>query len=461
MKKNKYIQILAALLICEACVADAGAIKKTEHEKPDRYQPKSESYEHHVLHKKCAQTSLEARYEKSYDNGIAPAKWLVADPLKKIGIDTRVSLHGFVDAVYTGISQDVETGMESSVGSVRSDTTAKVVSVFPNYAIGAEFLIKVNSGVYKRGAAAFDTADLFVDTGKYGIFWAGFLNGAAHKCAINGENIMTGFRGPDSLFLNRFYNVPAGAIVATMFSADDYRAAKLHWESSSFHGFHVNASWTPDTRRTNPFRTTIENETDVGAAKAVKPFAQAHSKNLWSFALTHEHGSEKGFNAKTCVSCLFGNGECNDKTEKVHNTKALNIGTILGYKDVKWSVGYTDNYQSLLPVKMAADQGAEGFLPGYDAGKIYATSILYHVTPALNCSVGYFKSVANASSNSQDQAVVKVITAGAEYKINKHLSVYGEYDRIKGTTSDRMKEIYSKIGNNSANAVIMAVRFSF
>jgi predicted porin len=163
---------------------------------------------------------------------------------------------------------------------------------------------------------------------------------------------------------------------------------------------------------------------------------------------------------------------------KVHDIRAYNIGAALIYKKFKISCGYTDNGKSLMSKSYASqevgeefnntvnyrlDEPSVGVMPGANSGKLYSAGIAYSLGK-LEVSAGYFKSVVKFSANEKSRA--NIVTLAAEYKFDRLLKLYVEYDNISTDACARAR-IYGKAcglsstGKNKAKVFMVGSKINF
>jgi predicted porin len=104
-----------------------------------------------------------------------------------------------------------------------------------------------------------------------------------------------------------------------------------------------------------------------------------------------------------------------------------------------------------------------GLKPRADAGKIYSAGIAY-TFGKLEVSAGYFKSLVKFSDNEKSQA--DIISLAAEYKFDKALRLYFEYDNISTDTCARAQAYkkacdLSPTGKNKANIFMVGSKINF
>ncbi|MDR2794493.1 MAG: porin [Holosporaceae bacterium] len=391
--------------------------------------------------------------------------------------DMPLSFCGDLNLTALFISQDKNEDYDGSSESLQGNIGLIYVGKKNKFGYGVEIGVKTDSGLIKQGAAIMKTAFVFVEADTIGTIRLGYTNTAADLFCICGDKYLVGYGGAGSGNLGIFYNKSAGSIVDTGFSCDDSRAAKILWLSPTLSGFSIGLSFTPDSRDANLFYTRHCLFKPINEKSCFSQMS-AYTKNTTTCGIAYELGAPDDFNAKISASAWFGKGKSGSSdTIEVHNVRAFNIGAMLGYKDFKISLGYTDAGKSLLPRKYATtdmpvafddsrnyalSDTAVGLKPGADAGKSFSVGVAY-TYEKLTVSAGYFKSEVKFSDNEKSSA--DIITLAAEYTFDKTVGMYIEYDHISSNTCDRAR-IYGKAcnlsstGENKANILIMGTKIN-
>ncbi|GHT99618.1 hypothetical protein FACS1894126_5890 [Alphaproteobacteria bacterium] len=377
--------------------------------------------------------------QEDHENDFPLLNEYVADMLRENGIEPRLRFDGEVNLAMIAINQSIDEGMDENLASLRGHVALKYTQKVDDYALGFEIVSKIRSGVIKSGRAIVDKASVFLESDMLGEFRLGYTNTAADNFSIYGDTYFVGYEGPGSGNFQSLYNASAGIILYPVCTLDDLKAAKIVWKSPTVSGFTISTSYTLDSRDANLFKT-VHNYS-------------MYSKNIMTGGGSYECGSDDDFNAKISVVGWLGKGKSKEDNRDVRNLKAYHIGGVIGYKDLKISAGYTDQGRSLLQTE-SEYLGNEA-----DAGKVYSIGAAYRFDK-LTVSGGYFRSVRKFSRN--ENATADAITAAAEYKFDKFLRVYFEYDNMKTRTCDLAKKYEnSSIGDNRANIFMIGTKIYF
>ena len=405
----------------------------------------------------------------------------LSDFLRNAGIETDLSVDGKGNMTAAFINQNEKGDFENGTFSYEGDVNLHYRKRANDFGYGVECCVKTRSGMIKQGRAIVDSLYGFIETDNFGRFNIGYTATAADKFTIGGNSVFVAYGGPDSGNLHAFFNQSAGTIVGTGCHVDDWRAAKIAWFSPTIKGFSLAMSYTLDSKRAAPFKTKHCSENCNHDAHACWDYAHTSgfSRRIFTIAGKYEYGSENDFNATFSAGGWFGKGKSGTIGGGVHDVRAYQIGTILGYKAWKVAFGFIDCGRSIVDKYQATaesdpfDENAQydihdpkvGLRHGADAGKIYTYGISYKMD-RLTLSAGYFRSVVNFSDKKSERAIANITTVGAEYKVNNVLSVYAEYDNIITKTCDRARA-YAKAceqghtGANRANMFIFGSKIYF
>ncbi|MDR1334631.1 MAG: porin [Holosporaceae bacterium] len=380
------------------------------------------------------------------------------------------------------INQDEKNGKDDVVTSLQGDVELRCLKKHDGYGYGFEMKAKANSGIIKTGYPIMRVAFLFLETDKIGTLKFGYVNTVGDVFSICGDKFLVGYLGAGSANLRAFYNHSAGSIVDTGFTYDDSKAAKIVWLSPVISGFSAGLSFTLDSRDANLFKSYHNKNYFIHEKANFPGLSSSYSRNIISGGVAYEFGSPDDLNMKISVAGWFGKGEpavdgIANANAKVHNICAYNVGAALVYKKFKISCGYTDNGKSLMSKSYASQAVGEfdatanyqladpsvGVMPGADSGKLYSAGVGYSLGK-LAISAGYFKSVVKFSSHEKSKA--DIVTLAAEYKFDKLLRLYVEYDHISTDACARAR-IYGKAcglsstGKNRANVFMVGSKINF
>lgn len=400
--------------------------------------------------------------------------------LENVGLDTNLSFSGDGNLTAAFIHQKETANFENESMSYQGNIDLHYLNHTNEFGYGFEFSVKTRSGIIKTGSAIVDEFYAFIETDRLGRLNIGYTATAADTFTIGGNSIFTAYGGPDSGNLGAFFNQSAGTIIGTGCHVDDGKAAKIAWFSPTVKGFSLAMSYTLDSKRSAPFKTKHCSENCNSDHNVCWDYAHTSgfSRHILTVAGKYEYGSDDDFNATITMGGWFGKGKSGTIEGGVHDVRAYQIGAILGYKEFKVAFGFIDCGRSIVDKHLAAgdspffDENIDydvhdtriGLKHGADAGKIYTYGVSYNEDNWI-LSAGYFRSVVNFSDSKAERAIANIITVGAEYRFNRALSVYAEYNNIITKTCDRAR-IYAKAcgqgseGANRANMLMFGTKFN-
>jgi hypothetical protein len=404
----------------------------------------------------------------------------ISDKMKEAGVNCPLRFKGTLNFTAIFVKQDQKNGKKDSMAALEGDIFLNYLNKNENYNYGFEISAKANSGIIKQGNPIVRTSYLFLESEKYGGIRVGYTSTASDFFSINGSKVLVGYGGVGSGNLSLFYNESAASLLCLGFLYDDNKAAKVVILSPKIaffpsSGFSLAISFTPDSRSVNPFKTLHPKprNPEINEEKADFPARKsAYCKNILTGALLGEFGDPQSLNAQISLAYYMGKGKTSITEIEVSDIRAFNIGAILGYKDFKLSLGFTDNGKSLRSKRYVTadidnfDEKKQytfsdpevGIKTGADSGKVYSFGASYDITKKLVVSAGYFHSVVKLSD--KEKTTAKVITLAGEYTFNKTISAYIEYNRINSDTCARA-QAYNKacelstMGKNSANVFMI------
>ena len=417
----------------------------------------------------CCSSSIALAEDKTEDKLLHE---YISDKLIENDIDTGFSFYGDLNLTQSFINQSIKDGLDNAATSLQGGINLLYSGKAASFGYGFELGAKTKSGIIKQGNAIIEVAYLFIDS-KYGQFKFGHTNTAADSFNICGDACLVGYQGFGSGNFRVFYNASAGTIVDSGCPFDDGKATKIVWLSPIISGVSCGISYTFDSDDTTLFKTIHERMDGIHNGKERSTCAS--SKNVVTFGIAYEYGDPDDYNAKIAAAFWCGKGESKSEHIEIHNLRAFNIGAILGYKNFKMALGYTDNGKSFLSTKYATASidnldingvvdirdPRVGLMPGANAGKIYSLGLAY-TFGKLTTSVGLFRGETKFSGS--EKAKSTIISVASEYAVNKTFSVYAEYDNIITRTCKRARayakacDLASDMADNRANLVMVGMK---
>lgn len=381
------------------------------------------------------------------------------EQLEQRDIETNWSFDGEINFSAVAVKQDVEfddsfsTAMDGDI-YLRYQNT-----FFDDYGWGLVIGTKAQSGIIKQGSAIVDSSYLYLEGDKLGKLKFGYTNSAADTFSICYASALTGCAGADGANFSSFIGQTSGTIIGTGFDKDDGKCLKVVWLSPMISGWSCGLSYSRNSRDGHLFKEK-RNKTEKDYSPT-QNFADQSGYMMDNFTggISYEYGDLNDFNCKVALAGWFGRGMADLK--KVRHIRGYNLGAILGYKEFKLALGYTDNAKSMLSANLPEPgTTALGATKGANNGKVYNIGLGYN-DGKWEFSTGYFYSVKKFTPN--DKATAKIATVAAQYNVNKTFSVYVEYDNIRMKTTDRIynTELDSDgfaYGNNRANMFVFGTK---
>jgi len=342
---------------------------------------------------------------------------------------------------------------------------------------GAEVGFKTRSGIVKAGRAIVDTAHIDLQHDYFGTFKFGYTESVAFVFNSSSRDILVGYKSFEcsDKGLEYFYQMPTDAILngAPRF---DNKAAKIWWMSPTYKGITIGLSYAPNDRFQNPFKVKrVKDESNFGS-KCSYVSSLDYFKNFTTGAISYEHGNLQKFHYCAAFEYWYGKAASYVKNRHIRDVHIYNIGLDLGYNKFKTSFNYTDNGKSGLATEYIAENTAVydssanysvsdntvGICNGADAGKVYRAVMGYDFGK-IKLSAGYLYSKQKLSSSNNINS--RIISAGIEYKFDRAMSTYFEYDHIRTRMCDQgmiyEKAVYKKDRkNNNANMYIFGMKIN-
>lgn len=199
-----------------------------------------------------------------------------------------------------------------------------------------------------------------------------------------------------------------------------YNATKVSYYTPKYMGFQGGVSYTPDIASRGQSLTRADN-------------TAGGIENIWDLGLSYENQFSGGIKLAAAVTGEFGGAE----TTATEDTRAWNLGALLGYKGFSVAGSYGDWSDSDTTSGLDSTYWTAGL--GYEAGPV-------------GLSATYLDSTRDASATTENDFTNLVL--GADYKLAPGLTPYAEvsfYDfDSAGTTYD-----------NQGTTVILGTQVAF
>jgi len=198
-----------------------------------------------------------------------------------------------------------------------------------------------------------------------------------------------------------------------------YNDTKLSYYTPKFSGFQGGVSYTPSSENRGQ---------DVDRADATN----GDIENIWAFALGYE-GTFSSVKLAAAATYEMGDAE----TATTEDTKAWNLGALVGYQGFSVAASYGDWSDSDNTAGLDSDYWTLG--AGYTAGPI-------------GVSATYIDSTRDNSATNENE--FSNIVLGAEYKLAAGLTPYAEVSFYDFDDADG-------VGSNSGTTVILGTQVAF
>lgn len=287
---------------------------------------------------------------------------------------------------------------------------------------------------------------------------------------------------------NNVYNMSSGVIRGNDNIGDTGNATKIVYYSPEMAGFQVGLSYTPDTKHKGDSRlNTFAGSGDrIPGNRGLWDFKKAQPYDLRSFALGLTYKKEIGkWNITlsgagiTAKSYFFSNTTpvVSGGRVSMQNTKAYQLGAVLGYGDWRFGLGFLDNGKSHLPRvrNFTFNNGTTGnanlgSMNNGNAGQAWNVGAGYTMG-AYQLAASYQRT--NRNTGDLQKANSDFYSATVDVTPVQGLKVYTEVDYIRSRTNStqiaRENSLatlasapnFSAIGNNSGLLGIVGTKVSF
>lgn len=386
---------------------------------------------------------------------------VIEEQLQNVPVLNGFSIDGNLNLAFVTSNQSLSDDVENPSISLDGDVNLKYKKVIDGIEVGVHIGTKARSGILKAGSAIVDTSYVYFKTDTLGQVRLGYSKSAGSLFSISYADVLTGYNLPDSGNIATFFAQTSGTILGTGFDKDDGKSLKIVWLSPTIHGWSAGLSYAPSSRDGHLFkekRNKVEKD-----YSPTQNFADqtSYTKDNFTAGISYEYGDPEAFNVKISLAGWLAKGKADFSNPR--DVKGYNIGAILGYKNYKMALGFTDNMKTMIPRdENFVDQNTtkSGMCSGANAGKIYNIGFGY-TCGKWEASAGFFHAVKKWSKNERSQA--NIATLALQYNLDKMVSAYIEYDNIRARTCDRIynSEILADgtaYGNNRANLFIIGAK---
>jgi hypothetical protein len=384
----------------------------------------------------------------------------------------KLNISGFSAIQWGAVSQKVRAngtgGTANQIGIGASDLYFTVTGATSS---GITYKWRSNIAMISNKNPIIDRNYIEVG-GNFGTFQIGSLTGPEDTMPQSTLNILGGANTIDGA-LGSYYNMSAGVISGVAVLGTSKRASKIVYTTPSVNGVQVGIAYTPNTslrgnsgpNSANPNASSSNPGAGAGNDKAIYPKTDSAAfglknvsvgvtyKNTWddfSLALAAVMVTERS-------RLVLGNSLA---TYAVHNQRSFDYSATLGYKDLRWALGYIDNGKSRLPKQAVAGLGD---IHQGNSGKAWNTGLQY-TKGAYQFGLGYFNTKRKTDASSS--ASSDIFAATVDFKAFQGLKFFGEFDVINSRTNAKQIAVQSAnggntTGNNRGQFVALGTKVSF
>jgi predicted porin len=322
---------------------------------------------------------------------------------------------------------------------------------------------------------------------KFGTFQFGNNVGPEDTMIWDAGKIIGGTGAFDGAYSN-VYNMSSGVIRGNDNIGDTGNATKIVYYSPEMMGWQVGVAYTPDTKHKGDAKLNTMNGSGdrLPGNRGLWDFKRAQPYDLRSFAIGLTYKKEIGqwsvtlSGAGITAKSYFFSSQSPVVTGgrvPLQNTKAYQLGAVLGYGDWRFGLGFLDNGKSRLPKSpgftfnnTATSNVSMGSMNSGNAGKAWNVGAGYTMG-AYQLAASYQRT--NRSTGDYQKAHSDFYSATVDVTPVQGLKVYTEVDYIRSrTNSTQMAReqsmaslasapTFSAIGNNSGLLGIVGTKVSF
>jgi Gram-negative porin len=352
---------------------------------------------------------------------------------------------------------------------------------------GLEYMYRVNLNAIPDGSPTLQQNYLQFKGG-WGTLQAGNVRGPENTMIYDASRVIGGTGGFEGGYAG-VYNLSAFVVNGNDLAGDTKNATKMVYYSPEMYGFQFGISYTPSTAHTGDSRLdnwSSKNADSVPGNKGIyggfyrdnAPFGLRNvalgltwkkEAEIWSIILSAAGLMEQSYYMdKSASGAQFG------QRIKLRNAKGYQLGMILGYKDVRFAVGFLDNGKSRLPRDNAMRYG------GVNLGDLYQGNSGQAVNVGLGYTMGAYQIAASwqglsRKTDSTQKAKGNIYSATVDFTPFQGLKLYGEVDYAKTTTNQTAQDLEQRLisggshnrrweastGNNSATVGTLGAKVSF
>lgn len=342
-------------------------------------------------------------------------------------------------------------------------------------ASGLEYMYRVTLETVPGSGSIIDQNYAQIKAG-FGIFQVGNLPGVEDTVPQDALRVIGATGGFDGGY-NNVYNMSAGVAYGDDNTGDTGNATKIVYYSPELMGWQFGISYTPSTARKGDEK--LDNQTGTTEKIPGNRGLYNHKSNqpfdLRNVAIGLTYRKEMGkWNITLSGAGITAKSYFyNSATGRVpfQNTKAYQLGFILGYGDFRFGGGWLDNGKSRLPRTPNFTYGNVnlGSMNNGNAGHAWNVGAGYTMG-AYQLGASYQRT--NRNTGDFQKAHSDFYTATIDVTPLQGLKVYTEVDYIRSRTNSaavarenqvlaNAKSPHTAIGNNSGLLGIVGTKISF
>lgn len=313
-----------------------------------------------------------------------------------------------------------------------------------------------------------DKAFLAIKHDKVGKLQGGNFKGPDDAYVFSGQQLLEANYGIDGIITSQL-DYATGCINPRGPIGFSNKSTKIAYYTPSFSGIQLGVSYTPDTkhfghneRDRNVGTKSTGNNTifQKGDDDKEKPCGL----NNVALGIKYDNDFGNGFKIKAgfvfvtektrdiTTACYIGDITSESKSTqekiKLNNAKSWMASLCLTYNKLSIAGGYYNSGKSRLPRAEEYDKdGQSRLFPAFmidkdgDAGHAWNVGLKYEFTDKFSM-VGVYHNTSR-KINKDQTATAQVFTIGADYKINKYFSIFGEIDILNSESSSYACSLYN------------------
>jgi len=413
--------------------------------------------------------------------GAAPA---YGETLTSGAIPPALKIDGFTSVnAYFMNQQRRENGKGGPQPHVGVDVSNLFFTILGRSTSGIEYMYRVTMETIPLSGSAIDQNYIQIKSG-IGTFQVGDIVGPEDTMIWDAGKIIGGTGGFDGAY-NAVYNMSAGVMRGNDIIGDTGNATKLVYYSPELMGWQLGVAYTPSTAHRGDGK--LDNTTGKGVRKSpgnrglyeIEGHQPFDLRNV-AIGVTYKKEVGKWNITLSGAGAVAKSYFYNSTTGRVpfQNTKAYQLGFVLGYGDLRFGGGYLNSGNSHLP-------RTYGFTYGDGTSPVNLSSMNNgNAGHAWNVGAGYTMGVyqfaasyqrTNRNTGDSQKAGSDFYSATVDVTPLQGLKIYTEVDYIRSRTNskaiDRERSFFANgpdstkanvgIGNNSGLLGIIGTKISF